>query len=72
MEVPRHRTFRWRNVIWVAGVFAVLPLLVLGRGLFGRWCRDHAARDIDVWALGNAQSGLIEPTGSTRGIPTRS
>ncbi len=57
-EVPRRRTFRWRSVIWVAGVFAVLSLLVLGRGIFGQWCRYRAARDIDVLALGDAQKWL--------------
>ncbi len=42
----------------MAAACALLALALFGRSLFGQWCRRHAARDLDVWALGDAQKWL--------------
>ncbi len=55
---PPQRRFGWRGLIWPAGIVALVAMLVLGRHVAGQWCRYRAANDLDVWAIGDAQTWL--------------
>ncbi len=44
--------------LWAAAIMAVLAILFLGRDMFGQWARHRATRDLDIWAISDAQRWL--------------
>ncbi len=46
------------KIIWTTAALAVLALVLFGRGVFGQWARHMANRDMDAWAISDAQRWL--------------
>jgi len=57
-RVAPRRSSRRRSLIWIAGGLAVVALAVVGRQFVGQWCRRQASRDLDAWAIADAQKWL--------------
>ncbi len=53
--VGRRRMVAW---IWGSAILALLAVAFFGRDIFGQWARHRANRDLDAWAISDAQCWL--------------